>query len=380
MLTIRARLSLSYAALVAACGAVLITLVYLYMRYVPTYDLQVRIDPAVELDPDTTPLPTGDGDIQPAHPLEIRSVDDVLDNLLIASLAALGVLIILGGILGWIMAGRIVKPLAAINTAANRAATGELDHRLTMDGPRDEIRDLSETFDRMLASLQHSFDAQQRFAANASHELRSPLTTIKTMIDVTFADPDADASELRALTERIRDVNQNNIDTVDALLDLAHVTSVHPAPERVDVATLINETTAELAAEMTANQVTLEIGSIDAWALGNPTLLRQAFSNLLRNATRHNHPGGRITVHTASTAQTLRLTVVNTGPVLTEEAIDQLTEPFARANGRALTRGAGHGLGLAIVAAIATAHDGRLTLELKPGGGLVAHLNLPISP
>lgn len=372
VLTIRARLCLSYAALVAGCGAVLITLVYLYMRYVPSYQLPTA--PATELDPTTDPDLDG---VQPAHALEIRTVDDFFDNLLIASLIALGVLILLGGIVGWVMAGRIIRPLAAINDAANRAASGALDHRLSMEGPHDEIRELSATFDRMLASLEHSFASQQRFAANASHELRSPLTTVKTMIDVTLADPDVDPGELRTLAERIRDVNRSNIDTIDALLDLATAGNALLIPERVNVAALIEEITNELADEVEENGLTLTTQTADAWTLGSPILLRQALLNLLRNASRHNHPGGQVTVRTATCPESMRLTVANTGAAIPDELLDQLTEPFARAHGRTLTRGAGHGLGLAIVAAIASAHEGTLILEPNPGGGLIAHLDLP---
>ena len=386
VLTIRARLSLSYAALVAGCGAVLITLVYLYMRYVPTYDLQIRM-PTVELDPspDRGPAteldPTIDIDqVELASPLEIRSVDDILDNLLTASLIALGILIIIGGIIGWIMAGRIIKPLSVINTAANRAANGTLHHRIDMGGPQDEIRELSMTFDRMLHSLEQSFEAQQRFAANASHELRTPLTTVKTMIDVTLADPDIDPVELRALAERIRDVNQSNIDTVEALLDLASASSIPIAREHVDIATVTEDVIGELTAEFTKTNLTVTSRTRPAWTVGNPVLIRHAISNLLRNASRHNHTGGRITVHVTTTATAAQVVVKNTGAVISPDSVDRLAEPFARAHGRTVTRGSGHGLGLAIVAAIARAHDSALSLTANPDGGLTAQLDFPVDP
>lgn len=372
VLTIRARLCLSYAALVAGCGAVLITLVYLYMRYVPRYDLPTV--PATELDASNVP---GTVDVQPATPFQIRTVDDFLANLLIASLVALGVMTILGGVLGWVMAGRIIKPLAAINIAAKRAATGTLHHRLEMAGPHDEIRELSATIDRMLASLERSFESQQRFAANASHELRSPLTTVKTMIDVTLADPDVDPVELRSLAERVRDVNQSNIDTVEALLDLSNAGSTPPEPERVDLTALLDEVVAELAPEIEDGGLTLTTQTRDGWAFGSPVLLRQAVSNLLRNAIRHNHPGGQITIETSMTPTMARVTFENTGAAISQESIAQLAELFARARGRIVTRGSGHGLGLAIVDTIARAHEGSLTLVPRSGGGLTVHLDLP---
>ncbi|MHC5797103.1 sensor histidine kinase [Lacisediminihabitans sp. FW035] len=372
VLTIRARLCLSYAALVAGCGAVLITLVYLYMRYVPRYDLPTA--PATELDPSKVP---GTVHVQPANPFQIRTIDDFLANLLIASLIALGVMTILGGVLGWLMARRIIKPLAAINAAAKRAATGTLHHRLEMAGPHDEIRDLSATIDRMLASLERSFESQQRFAANASHELRSPLTTVKTMIDVTLADPDADSIELRSLAERVRDVNQSNIDTVEALLDLSNASDNAPEPERVDLTALLDEVTAELAPEIVDGGLALTTRTFGDWAFGNPVLLRQAVSNLLRNAIRHNYPGGQITIETSMTPTMTRITFANTGATISQDSIAQLTELFARAHGRIVTRGSGHGLGLAIVHTIARAHDGSLSLVPRSDGGLTVHLDLP---
>jgi two-component system sensor histidine kinase VanS len=214
-LPIRVRLTLSYAGMVTGCGAAFIAIVYLFMRYVPSYLI-------IE---DPRPGPVEIGRTIPAEGVAITSPTDFLQVLLVVSLAALVILAVLSGVVGWIVAGRIIKPLAAINAAATRAATGTLDHRVGLEGPRDEIRDLSDTFDRMLASLERAFATHRRFAANASHELRTPLATTKTMIDVTLADPDSDADELRALAERVREVNQSSIETVNALLDLADVDS-----------------------------------------------------------------------------------------------------------------------------------------------------------
>ncbi len=372
------RLCASYAGLVAVCGIVFIALLYLYMRYVPNYELQIRH--ATEFDPAMVP----DSDIiesGPTQPLEIRTADDVLDNILLASAAALAVLVILGGVLGWVMAGRIIRPLATINTAASRAATGRLNHRVSMDGPRDEIRDLSETFDRMLSSLEQSFEAQQRFAANASHELRSPLTTVKTMIDVTLADPEANARELRSLAERIRDVNQSNIDIIEALLDLAGASSALHSWEAVNLTETVAAAVAahEDEARETGLIVTTRIE--DAWVRGDPILLRHALSNLLRNAIQYNRRDGWITVTTAydPVSKSALITVANSGPIVSAGAIEQLSEPFFRGSGRTVTRGEGHGLGLAIVRAITDAHNGTLSLTSGQDGGLTAEIRLDAS-
>ncbi|GAB7046516.1 sensor histidine kinase [Catenuloplanes indicus] len=373
-LTIRVRLTLSYAGLVTGAGGVLITLVYLYMRFVPSYHLMPIPDVedvrAVSASPEA-------GVVAPDGGIAITSAEDFLRNLLMASLGALVLLAAAGAGVGWIVAGRIIAPLAVINAAATRAATGALDHRVDLDGPRDEIRDLSDTFDRMLASLERSFDAHRRFAANASHELRTPLATTKTMIDVTLADPAASAGQLRALAERVREVNRASIDTVEALLDLADADTGTSAREPISLAGMAGACAGELAAEAASGAVTLGMPTGEAVAAGDPVLVRHAVSNLLRNAVRHNRPGGRVTVRLSAGDGIARITVANTGEPIGAEAIATMTEPFSRGRGRSLTRGDGHGLGLAIVSAVADAHDGTLTLRADPDGGLTAELALP---
>ena len=159
--------------------------------------------------------------------LELQSgvLLEFLDALLIISLVVLGILGLVSGLVGWLLAGRILVPLKAMSAAASRAAAEDLKHPLALQGPRDEVQELADTFDRMLASLANSLDTHRRFAANASHELRTPLVTTQTMIDVALADPDATAKELRELAIRIRETNSANAETIDALLDLAHAQS-----------------------------------------------------------------------------------------------------------------------------------------------------------
>lgn len=372
-LTIRARLTLSYAGLIIGCGAVLIAIVYLYMRFVPSYQTVParRVDSA-EFQP-ATPV----GASGPTQAIEIRTVEDFLDNLLIASVAALALLAVLGGTVGWILAGRIIKPLTVINAAANRASTGTLDHRIGLGGPADEIHDLADTFDRMLASLERSFAAHRRFAANASHELRTPLATTKTMIDVALADPGTDRAELRRLAERVGEVNRASVETVDALLDLADADSGTAARAPVDLTAMAHDVVADLADEAVVVGVDLTAAGPPCVALGDPVLLRQAVTNLVRNAIRHNVPAGQAAVRVATDHDRACVTVTNTGPQVPRESLDALTEPFVRGAGRSLTRGSGHGLGLAIVSAVATAHDGTLALHPNADGGLTVHLDLP---
>ncbi|MDR7277043.1 sensor histidine kinase [Catenuloplanes atrovinosus] len=373
-LTIRTRLTLTYSALVTGCAVALAAAVYLFMRYVPVYQIEAAervVVPASPIGGVSAPrerLPDA---------IAIYDSSDFLDTLLLASAGALVLLISTGVLAAWLVSGRIVKPLAVINAAATRAATGTLDHRVALPGPRDEIRDLSDTFDRMLASLERAFAAHRRFAANASHELTTPLATTKTMLDVALDDPATDAGAFRRLAERLREVNRANIETVNALLDLANAQSGSLTRTEIDLCALIGDVVTGLMPEATAAGITL-IGpapdrDASPAALGDPILLRQAVSNLVRNAVRHNHPGGHAVVQLHAT----RVTVTNTGPVIPRAVVGTLVEPFVRGGGRTLTRDSGHGLGLAIVAAVATAHDATLTLHPNPTGGLTVHLTLP---
>ena len=364
-LTIRARLTLTYAGLVTGSGAVLIALVYLYMR---RFEVPVSEAPVVGTD-------ESDGSIY----LRITLLSEFLNTMLGISLGALVLLALLSGAVGWVVAGRMLAPLSTMNEAAKQAASGDLSRRLALTGPRDEIRDLADTYDHMLDSLESSLATYRRFAANASHELRTPLATAQTMIDVALADPGASADQLRSLAERLRETNQANVETVDALLDLAEAQSGDIYREEVDLGEVVSTVLTQLAPEAAEREVTLPAAPGDVVVVeGDPVLLRQAVSNLLRNAVRHNVPGGGIDLELARADGRARLRLSNGGPLVPAERLASLREPFVRGAGRGRTRGAGHGLGLAIVSAVATAHDGVLELSANPSGGLSAVLDLPV--
>ena len=364
-LTIRARLTLTYAGLVTGSGAVLIALVYLYMR---RFEVPVSEAPVVGTN-------ESDGSIY----LRVTLLSEFLNTMLGISLGALVLLALLSGAVGWVVAGRMLAPLSTMNEAAKQAASGNLSRRLALAGPHDEIRDLADTYDHMLDSLETSLGTYRRFAANASHELRTPLATAQTMIDVTLADPDASAQQLRSLAQRLRETNRANVETVDALLDLAEAQSGDVYREEVDLGEVVGAALAQLAPEASAREVALP-GPPDGPVVveGDPVLLRQAVSNLLRNAVRHNVAHGGIELELTSTDDRARLRVSNDGSLVPAERLESLREPFVRGSGRGRTRDAGHGLGLAIVSAVATAHNGVLELSANPSGGLTATLDLPV--
>ncbi|WP_426519053.1 sensor histidine kinase [Diaminobutyricibacter sp. McL0618] len=391
-LTIRARLTLTYAGLVTGCGTVLIAVVYVFMRWVPRYAI---VSSAPTVSGLVTPAPSAThgtpATAAPAEqiaggfdPLAVTSASDFLNVLLTISIIALVMLALLSALIGWIVAGRVLKPLKAINEAATIAATGSLDHRVGLQGPHDEIRDLSDTFDRMLGTLGDSFDAHRRFAANASHELRTPLATTQTMIDVTLADPDADAETLRTLAHRIHVINRANMRTVESLLDLADIGQRTLTYEPVDLAELVAEVTESFAPAADMRRITLRVhpafpASPDPIVTGDPVLLLQCIGNLLQNAIRHNHDGGTVDIHVRPKEATVQLSVANTGEPIPDDIVETLTEPFVRGAGRTTARGRDHGrgLGLAIVASVASALDGSLHLQANPDGGLTAQLQLP---
>ncbi|WP_224283259.1 HAMP domain-containing sensor histidine kinase [Streptomyces sp. LS1784] len=363
-LTARMRLTFSYTLFAVTAGTLSLAVVYVGMRYVPNYPLTSS---------------------NPRYRSDAPSRQEILHSLLTASGYALALLTAVGLAGGWLIAGRVLRPLQDITRAAHTAASGALEHRIALTGPRDEFTDLSDAFDEMLERLQRSFEAQQRFAANASHELRTPLAITRTMLQVAAADPAG--QDWGKLVTRLQDTNQRGIEISEALLQLADLGHAPPDLAPADLAAATGEALAAVRDEAEALGITLTADLRPAPTTGNPVLLRQAAVNLLHNALRHNlASGGRVTVATGADPQRpgrVRLTVANTGPQLTAQAVATFTEPFLRGRGRtAETDPArrGHGLGLAIVAAVTEAHHGQLHLAPDPAGGLRVTLDLPGSP
>lgn len=352
-LTVRLRLTLSYALLLVVAGGVIGIIIYAVMRFVPNYPL-------------TAANPHDQG------PVATRG--EILDTVIRLTIYALALLAAIGMGAGWIIAGRMLRPLQEITTAARIAASGSLDHRIRLGGPRDEFTDLSDTFDEMLERLERSFTQYRRFAANASHELRTPHAVMKTMLEVAIADPDH--QDVRELARRLHETNQRGIDIVEALLALASLGNRKVEVEPVNLATVARQAIEDLRPEAEAKGVTLTMALEGSVVEGNEILLHQLIVNLGQNAIRHNLPsGGRATLTVQSDG---RLTVSNTGELLDPAKVRTLTEPFAR-SGRLANRPGqqgGHGLGLALVAAIVTAHGGELDLKPQPAGGLLARVDL----
>ncbi|MFD4644556.1 sensor histidine kinase [Lentzea sp. NPDC058436] len=294
---------------------------------------------------------------------------DVMTTVLWQSAIALVVAAIIAVWLGWVVAGRVLAPLHSITSTAHRLEAEQLDRRIELDGPPDELKELADTFDGMLDRLASSFDSQKRFVANASHELRTPLAVQRTLIEVALGAPDA-SDDIRRLGAHLLDTNERSEKLIDGLLLLARSDRGLATRELVWLDEVIDdeiETCAALAAE---KKVTFEVRSRRYLVDGDPVLLAHLVGNLLRNAVLYNKPGGSVTVKLDQ-----ELIVSNTGPTVPAQAVPGLFEPFRRLRDRTGT--AGSGLGLSIVQSVARAHHGSAKARPNGGGGLVVQVNLP---
>ncbi|MGW0814478.1 sensor histidine kinase [Streptomyces viridiviolaceus] len=353
-LSVRLRLTLSYAGFLAVAGALLLAVVWGFLlRYVPDN-------------------PQGLLGVSPNRYLLVRTFFP-------AAAVAMAFLLVFGLVGGWILAGRMLAPLTRITAATRRAGNGSLSHRIRLEGRQDEFRQLADAFDTMLEQVESHVAEQQRFAANASHELRTPLAISQTLLDVARRDPTRDRDELLA---RLRVVNTRAIDLTEALLLLGRSDRGNFARESVDLSLVAEEAAETLLPLAEQRGITLDVTGGATRTTGSAELLLRMVTNLVQNAVVHNLPaGGSVTVHTEAQGDASVLRVENTGHPLPPELVPTLTEPFQRGTERVRTdEHAGVGLGLAIVHSVVRAHDGTLDLVPRPAGGLLVTVRLPGMP
>ena len=298
-------------------------------------------------------------------------------QILIISAAALAVIAVAAAVIGWLIAGRVLRPLRTITTAARRISASSLHERLALHGPDDELRELGDTLDGLFARLEASFDAQRRFAANASHELRTPLTRERALLQVTLADPAATTDTWETVGRELLASNAEQEHLIEAMLTLASSEAGTGEREPLDLAAITSAAVA--AARPAIDRLGLHASTdIQPAALdGDPYLIQQLAANLIDNAVRHNIPGGDIQVGTATSDAGAVLSVTNSGQVIPAAEVDRLFQPFQRLGARPARRDGGHGLGLSIVRAIATAHAATITASPRPGGGLTIDVTFP---
>jgi signal transduction histidine kinase len=295
--------------------------------------------------------------------------DQTLTTLLDASLIGLGIATFASAGLGWVVSGRVLRPVRSITETARRASELQLGERLALAGPDDELKELADTFDLMLERLDAAFASQKRFVANAAHELRTPLTAMRTAIEVTLTKPTRSSEQLEAMALRVKRSVEQAEATVEALLTLA-TSELGPAShESVDLATAAEDALDAAAPAISERRLTVEASLDPARTRGDRVLLERMIANLVENAVRHNKPDGWISVRTGNQTDAAVFEIANTGPNVSEEQIPTLFEPFARAEQRINSRD-GVGLGLSIAHAIATAHGATITAHGRTGGGL----------
>ncbi len=348
-LSVRTRLTALYASLFLGCGAILLGLsLWLVSRHLHRTLPDALADAAL-------------GDLRSQYLLALVGTT-------LVSIA-----------LGWVVAGRVLRPLADITATARRVSQERLDERIALDGPHDELRELADTFDGMLDRLAGAFASQRRFVANASHELRTPLTVLRAEVDVALADPQASVQELRAMGETVRQATIECEQLLGSLLTLARSEAglerrapvdLNAAAERAIVAS-----TGEAAER--GIEVGLEAPGEPVVVDGDPRLLERLVANLVENAVRHGDHGGWATVTVRRAGAVAEVLVANSGAPIPQETVMTLVEPFQRGCLRRGEGPPGAGLGLSIVRSVAAAHDGTVRLDARPGGGLEVAVRLP---
>jgi signal transduction histidine kinase len=367
--TARARLTLLYTGLFAACGALVVAVTY---ALVASLQHPSATNGAACPHPEEALRTQCKSAFAEAAALGARiQREATLTHLLQYSLITLAAATLLAAAAGWIAAGRVLRPVQQITQAARTASEHNLSARIALRGPRDELRELADTFDAMLARLQAAFESQRRFVANAGHELRTPLTVMRTTLDVVLDKPAPAPGELRRMGQDVRAAVDDAERLIGALLTLARSDRGLTVGEPIDLATV-----AEDVLDCTDQGDRRLHASLEpAVTSGDQVLLERMVANLVDNALRYNDPGGDLWLTTDTVDGQATLVVANTGPVIAGPALGVLFEPFQRLQGR--TASDGFGLGLAIVASITTAHHGTVTAEPRPGGGLTVTVAMP---
>ena len=384
-LSARSRLTLVYTSLFALGGVVLVSITYLLVAHTLHSTTPTTIPPAIR--PALSKCLQAAAQRNGVSSDVMRKCADVyangvqagaaaqrsttLTHLLTYSLLTLAGVIALAVVAGWIVAGRILRPVHRLTAAARAASEQNLSQRIALQGPRDELRELADTFDNMLERLDRAFTNQRQFIANASHELRTPLTVMRTAIDVVLAKPEATRDELVSMAADVRQAVDHAERLIAVLLILARGDQARTLTDPLDLAAV-----AEDALEgRTASSITTLTTLDEAPVTGDGVLLERLVANLLDNAERYNITGGTVTISTLTEDGASLVRVVNTGPVVPPDQVDRLFLPFARADDR--TRHDGFGLGLALVSSIASAHNGTVHATANLTGGLDITVRLP---
>ncbi len=368
VLGLRPRLTLVSTAVVAAVSALLLWLGWWLVGGV------ARALPAL---PPGSTVRVGD-QVVPAEQFADAVGQAAQGTVLTAGLAAFPLVVIAAALVSWWLVGRVLSPLHAVTATARRLSVESFDTRTGVRDARGEVAELAAGFDAMLDRLQAAFDAQRRFVANASHELRTPMAVLRTEVDVTLSDPAADVDELRRMGGVVREATRRADDLVAGLLLLARTEGAGLADVRpVDLADLVGSALAAVRADAGHRGLRIQVHTAPATVRGDPVLLERVAGNLLENAVRHNVGGGWVEVSTTAYDGSAELRVASSGPEIPAEKVAELFEPFRRGPVERTGTVRGSGLGLSIVRAVVAAHGGTAGAEPVRGGGLAVTVRLP---
>jgi signal transduction histidine kinase len=374
--SVRLRLSALYGGLFVACGAGLLVITYLLV----SQSTRHRPPGGVVSGHPFTGLGQAERTVEIGRIAAALGYQNRVDlhQLLIESAIALAAMAALSVALGWVVAGHVLSPLRTITARTRRISEQSLHERLALSGPHDELRQLADTIDELLARLEAAFDAQRRFVANASHELRTPLAMMRTRLDVAIAKPDGVPPQTQTLSAGLR----HDLDRADALLEsfLALARAQHGTlidPTLVSLDQIVAHALAARQDQIAELELEVRTSLGHVSVAGSETLLARMVENVIENSVRHNEPHGFIDIACETGGEAARVVVASGGPVLDEASVAKLALPFRRLAAERTRAQNGHGLGLSIVAAVTDAHGGSLELHARPGGGLCVEIALP---
>ncbi|MEU9101067.1 ATP-binding protein [Streptomyces sp. NPDC048361] len=380
--TERARLTALYGGLLLLAGCVLVAVIYVFVQY--GLDNRIgsaftgavpggRTSPSPSASPPAELVPSEQaGEHARTQVVQVVAAT-TLSRLLTVSGIALAVFAVLSLFLAWWMAGRVLRPVGLITATARKLSGENLHQRIDLKGPPGELKQLADTFDQMLGRIEQLVGAQRRFAANAAHELRTPLAVQRAAAEIGLVDPDRE--RIRWIRDELLQVADSSEHLIESLLLLAASDQGLERREPVALDESVNAVVDEHRAQARERGITVTTALEPLTVEGDPVLLTHLIRNLIGNALRYNHRDGTLHVTLGEAGRTLRVT--NTGPAVPPDAVADLFEPFRHLNERRHAPGEGAGLGLALVASIARAHSGGATAEANPGGGLTVTVRLP---
>lgn len=379
---VRMRLTLLYGLLFVMSGAVLLGITYLLVTNSPKSNFNVFTrgpgGPIVNGAPAEDPATRLDGIGDQLREQATRQHEAELHHLLVQSGIALAIMALISVGLGWLVAGRVLRPLRTMTDSIQQISARNLHERLAAQGPGDEMKELSDTVDGLLERLESALDAHKRFIANAAHEMRTPLTLQHALLEETLTDRDGTLASFQATFQQLLVIGQQQGRLLEALLTLASSERGLDRRDSVDLAAVASQVVHASRPAADDHDLRLQTRIAPAQLSGDPILVERLVANLVDNAVGYNTPGGQVDVTVSTISGNAVVAVANTGPTVPADQILRLFQPFQRLD-RTIGRQRHHGLGLSIVRAIATAHDATIAAEAHPHGGLTVAVTFPPS-